>query len=106
MHLRRRNSVFAGADLKEVSAGNGAKLATRKGGFAGITRRERIKPLIAAIQGTAVAGCEISLACDFIVASTETVFGLAEVKRFPLQLLVVYFVYQERWAWQLRWKPL
>ena len=81
--LRAEGTVFsAGADLKEVSAGNGAKLATRKGGFAGITRRERTKPLIAAIQGTAVAGgCEISLACDLIVASTETVFGLAEVKR-------------------------
>ncbi|SVA81821.1 uncharacterized protein METZ01_LOCUS134675 [marine metagenome] len=81
--LRSEGTVFsAGADLKEVSAGNGAALATRKGGFAGITRRERTKPLIAAIQGTAVAGgCEISLSCDLIVASTETVFGLAEVKR-------------------------
>jgi len=81
--LRAEGAVFsAGADLKEVSAGNGAALATRKGGFAGITRRERTKPLIAAIQGTAVAGgCEISLSCDLIVASTETVFGLAEVKR-------------------------
>ena len=81
--LRAEGTVFsAGADLKEVSAGNGAALATRKGGFAGITRRERTKPLIAAIQGTAVAGgCEISLSCDLIVASTETVFGLAEVKR-------------------------
>ena len=81
--LRSEGTVFsAGADLKEVSAGNGAALATRKGGFAGITRRERSKPLIAAIQGTAVAGgCEISLSCDLIVASTETVFGLAEVKR-------------------------
>ena len=81
--LRSEGTVFsAGADLKEVSAGNGAALATRKGGFAGITRRERTKPLIAAIQGTAVAGgCEISLSCDLIVASIETVFGLAEVKR-------------------------
>jgi len=81
--LRAEGTVFsAGADLKEVSAGNGASLATRKGGFAGITRRDRTKPLIAAIQGTAVAGgCEISLSCDLIVASTETVFGLAEVKR-------------------------
>ena len=81
--LRAEGTVFsAGADLKEVSAGNGAALATRKGGLAGITRRERTKPLIAAIQGTAVAGgCEISLSCDLIVASTETVFGLAEVKR-------------------------
>ena len=81
--LKAEGTVFcAGADLKEIAAGNGAALATRKGGFGGITRRERTKPLIAAITGTAVAGgCEISLSCDLIVASTETVFGLPEVKR-------------------------
>ncbi|MBT4160643.1 MAG: enoyl-CoA hydratase, partial [Gammaproteobacteria bacterium] len=81
--LAAEGTVFcAGADLKEISAGNGASLSTKKGGFGGITRRERTKPLIAAIKGTAVAGgCEISLACDLIIASTETVFGLAEVKR-------------------------
>lgn len=76
-------SVFcAGADLKEIAAGNGASLSTKRGGFAGIVRREREKPLIAAIPGTAVAGgCEIALACDLIVAAHETVFGLPEVKR-------------------------
>ena len=72
----------AGADLKEIAAGNGAALSTERGGFAGIVRREREKPLIAAIPGTAVAGgCEIALACDLIVAAEETVFGLPEVKR-------------------------
>jgi len=81
--LNAEGTVFcAGADLKEISAGNGAALATQKGGFAGIVKRERTKPLIAAITGTAVAGgCEISLSCDMIIASTETVFGLPEVKR-------------------------
>jgi enoyl-CoA hydratase len=81
--LKAEGTVFcAGADLKEIAAGNGAALSTRKGGFGGITRRERTNPLIAAITGTAVAGgCEISLSCDMIVASTETVFGLPEVKR-------------------------
>lgn len=81
--LTAEGTVFcAGADLKEVSAGIGAGMATKKGGFAGITRRERTKPLIAAVTGTAVAGgCEISLSCDLIVASTETVFGVPEVKR-------------------------
>jgi enoyl-CoA hydratase len=75
-------SFCAGADLKEISAGTGVALATKKGGFGGITRRERTKPLIAAIPGTAVAGgCEIALCCDLIVASTETVLGLPEVKR-------------------------
>ncbi len=72
----------AGADLKEIAAGNGAALSTKRGGFAGIVSREREKPLIAAIPGTAVAGgCEIALSCDLIVAAQETVFGLPEVKR-------------------------
>ena len=81
--LKAEGTVFsAGADLKEIAAGNGAALVTKRGGFGGITRRDRVKPLIAAITGTAVAGgCEISLSCDMIVASTETVFGLTEVKR-------------------------
>ena len=72
----------AGADLKEIAAGNGHKLGTKKGGFAGLVRRERNKPLIAAITGSALAGgTEIALACDMIVCSDETVFGLPEVKR-------------------------
>ena len=81
--LKAEGTVFcAGADLKEIAAGNGGALGTKRGGFGGITRRERTKPLIAAITGTAVAGgCEISLSCDMIIASTETVFGLPEVKR-------------------------
>jgi enoyl-CoA hydratase len=72
----------AGADLKEIAAGRGNLLSTRKGGFAGLVRRERTKPLIAAITGSALAGgTEIALACDMIVCSEETVFGLPEVKR-------------------------
>ncbi|MFT7091472.1 MAG: enoyl-CoA hydratase [Candidatus Azotimanducaceae bacterium] len=75
-------SFCAGADLKEINAGNGAALSTKKGGFGGIVNRERTKPLIAAITGSALAGgCEISLCCDLIVAANETVFGLPEVKR-------------------------
>ncbi len=75
-------SFCAGADLKEVSAGNGAALSTKRGGFGGIVKRERSKPLIAAITGSALAGgCEISLSCDLIIAAHETVFGLPEVKR-------------------------
>lgn len=72
----------AGADLKEISAGNGAALSTKKGGFAGIVRRERTKPLIAAITGSALAGgTEVALSCDMIVCADNTNFGLPEVKR-------------------------
>jgi enoyl-CoA hydratase/carnithine racemase len=72
----------AGADLKEVAAGGALALTTVKGGFAGLTKRARTKPLIAAVDGPAVAGgCEIVLACDMVVASTAASFGLPEVKR-------------------------
>lgn len=72
----------AGADLKAIAAGQATGLATKRGGFAGITRRQREKPLIAAVDGPALAGgCEIALACDLIVASTRAAFGLPEVKR-------------------------
>jgi enoyl-CoA hydratase len=72
----------AGADLKEINAGNGALLATERGGFAGIVQRERTKPLIAAVDGPALAGgTEIVLACDLVVASTSATFGIPEVKR-------------------------
>lgn len=76
-------SVFsAGADLKAIAAGQAGALATAKGGFAGIASRDREKPLIAAVDGPALAGgCEIALSCDLIVASTAAAFGLPEVKR-------------------------
>jgi enoyl-CoA hydratase len=72
----------AGADLKAISAGKAADLQTKRGGFAGFVMRERAKPIIAAMEGPALAGgCEIAIACDLIVASTEARFGLPEVKR-------------------------
>jgi enoyl-CoA hydratase len=72
----------AGADLKAIAAGEAASLQTPRGGFGGITRRERTKPLVAAVDGPALAGgCEIALACDMIVASRRALFGLPEVKR-------------------------
>jgi enoyl-CoA hydratase len=72
----------AGADLKEVAAGNARSLGTERGGFAGITRRARTKPFIAAVDGPALAGgCEIVLSCDMVVASHAASFGLPEVKR-------------------------
>ena len=55
---------------------------TDEAGSAGITRRERTKPIIAAVDGPALAGgTEIALACDLIVASTNATFGIPEVKR-------------------------
>jgi enoyl-CoA hydratase len=72
----------AGADLKEINAGRATDLNTKRGGFAGITARDRTKPIIAAVDGPALAGgTEITLACDLIVASTNARFGIPEVKR-------------------------
>lgn len=81
--LTANGKVFsAGADLKAIASGEGASLSTKKGGFGGLVTRERSKPLIAAVAGTAVAGgCELALACDMIIASDEASFGLPEVKR-------------------------
>lgn len=76
-------SVFcAGADLKEVASGNARSISTKKGGFGGIVVRDRIKPVIAAVNGTAVAGgCEIMLACDLAVVASGVSIGVPEVKR-------------------------
>lgn len=81
--LTGEGPVFsAGADLKAIAAGQAAALATERGGFAGLVRRQRSKPLIAAVDGPALAGgCEIAIACDLIVASTAARFGVPEVKR-------------------------
>lgn len=80
--LAANGPVFsAGADLKAVAAGE-AHLGTERGGFGGFVTLERTKPIIAAVDGLAVAGgCELVLTCDMVVASTDAGFGLPEVKR-------------------------
>lgn len=75
-----REVFCSGGDLKEIAAGSGA-MRTQRGGFAGLVRRERAKPLIAAVEGPAVAGgTEIVLASDLVVAGESARFGLPEVK--------------------------
>ncbi|KEI18577.1 enoyl-CoA hydratase/isomerase family protein [Clostridium haemolyticum] len=73
-------SFCSGEDLAAYDD-NGTCQTIMAHGFAGITERISAKPIIAACNGTAVAGgLEIALACDIIVASEEARFGLSEVK--------------------------
>jgi enoyl-CoA hydratase len=72
----------AGMDLKAFTAGEAGEIMGAKGGFGGIVQRGFAKPLIAAVNGSALAGgCEIMLACDLVVAVERAVFGIPEVKR-------------------------
>jgi len=71
----------AGADLKQMAVDPGG-MSTAKGGFGGFVQRERTKPIIAAVDGPALAGgTELVLAADLVVASRTAVFGVPEVKR-------------------------
>ena len=81
--LKANGKAFcAGADLKLIAAGKASEMSTKKGGFAGLIQRDRVKPLIAAVTGSALAGgTEVALSCDMIVAADNTNFGLPEVKR-------------------------
>jgi enoyl-CoA hydratase len=70
----------AGMDLKAFVAGESPYAGDR--GFAGITQRAAVKPLIAAVEGFAVAGgLEVALSCDLIVAAKGARLGIPEVKR-------------------------
>lgn len=78
-------SFCAGADLKAISRGESIfpdEPEAQDWGFAGLVRHAIGKPLIAAVNGTALGGgTEIALACDLVVAAETATFGLPEVKR-------------------------
>jgi enoyl-CoA hydratase len=69
----------AGMDLKAFARGENVAV---KGRGLGFTERPPVKPLIAAVEGYALAGgTELALATDLIVAATNSAFGIPEVKR-------------------------
>lgn len=73
-------SFCAGMDLKAYLRGELPRVEGR--GFGGLTEAPPQKPLIAAVEGHALAGgFELALACDLIVAAQSARFGLPEVKR-------------------------
>ncbi|EFC82817.1 crotonase/enoyl-CoA hydratase family protein [Parafrankia sp. EUN1f] len=69
----------SGQDLRAFADGEVAEV---EGGLAGITGAPPRKPVIAAVEGYALAGgFEVALACDLITAASDAVFGLPEVRR-------------------------
>ena len=72
-------SFSAGMDLKAFARGENVVVEGRGMGY---TERPPVKPLIAAVEGYALAGgTELALATDLIVASKDSAFGIPEVKR-------------------------
>jgi enoyl-CoA hydratase/carnithine racemase len=72
----------AGMDLKAFASGEGGDIIGASGGFAGLTSRDFAKPIIAAVNGSALAGgFEIMLSCDLVVAAEHATFGIPEAKR-------------------------
>ena len=71
----------AGMDLKAFAQGAGAAVLFGEYGFGGFVKRARTKPVIAAVEGAALAGgFEMMLACDMVVAGASAQFALPEVR--------------------------
>ncbi len=72
----------AGMALPASASGEGGDIIGASGGFAGLTSRDFAKPIIAAVNGSALAGgFEIMLSCDLVVAAEHATFGIPEAKR-------------------------
>lgn len=77
----------AGADLKSIPSGTGPRVEETGDGPLGPTRMVTVKPVIAAVEGYAVAGgLELALWCDLRVASETAVFGVF-CRRFGVPLV-------------------
>ena len=79
--LTGANGTFcSGMDLKGFLRGESPSIEGR--GFGGIVQKPPVKPLIAAVEGYALAGgLELMIACDLVVANRDAKFGIPEVKR-------------------------
>ena len=75
-----QKAFCAGSDLKEMARADGTKTPYPLSGYGGLVERyDLFKPIIAAVDGYAVGGgFELALACDLIIATTRSTFGLPE----------------------------